>query len=754
MNNMKQLLLAMGIIMASGAVVARDSESDHNDREEHCDRTAGNYTNKTHFSDSIGCFQSGAYLNTALFREHMASRCDECAWGSAFQIVPFGGKTTHRGSKKLGQWFGLNHKHELTVSETYDTTTGLLEAGADLDARHFNIVTPTGSAPFKSKISFRPQQTFFGVGLDWKQALIFNDDNSVRWWAEISAPVMRVKNTMDLEEEIIPTVAPALVRGGLLRTRMPDAITSSTGLDGAPHVASMVKAFDQDNWKYGKIAAKSHDENGNEKNDHHEHRKHHGKWGVADLEIKFGYNGMLTDCAALSSYVGVVVPTGTKEKAHYVFEPLVGSKHWGVEAGSQFSFGLFNWCESKIELDWDFNARYMFGHKAWRSFDLIGKPWSRYMEMYASFADAVSAQTAQDAFAGTSGINLMTRDVHVTPRLQINNNIALLYRGCSFTAEAGWTFYARQNEKICPNWEAGPVLKSRRGMGYLTKARTIRDPLGFEATTFGPGSAPVITAHAAGGATTEYAGWTDINGVVQFTSGQTGPLAGTPGDVTITPKNTGGTTLSYGAWTGNSAGALVFNQAGNTQTAGFDGTTSVAIILPRLLGGWTDGVAFDMLFPNNLGPNFDVTDDYAQSLDPQKNLQDGDRATRTITFTNTPVAGDYLEKTAESSVGMPVNGDYLTITGGGSGTPTVIILGDLVPTQANYNLAKITENDIDWSSGAHEAVLANTIYGTIGYEWDNESWPMVFALGGAYDFACGNAAMTRWTVFGKAGVSF
>lgn len=654
--SIKQIAILVGAIMMPGLLIA---DGGH-------DRAADSHTNKTHFADSIGWFQSGTYMRSAFsWHDCMTLGNTECMGGSALQIVPFGGKLMHHGKKELGGWFGLNHKNTLKVSENYNTDTGLLEAGAAIDARHFNIVTSAGSEPFKSAFSLCPDQQFFGIGLDFKQALWCNDDNSARWWAEVSAPVVHVHNTMHLEENVA-------VAG---------TIASGTGLDGAAHPANMREAFNQKNWKYGKIA--SGDKGSNE-------CKHEKKWGVADLELKFGYNGVLTDCASLSSYVGVLFPTGTKQKAEYVFEPIVGSKYWGLEAGAQSSFGLFVWDDAKIALNWDFNARYLFKHKAMRSFDLIGKPWSRYMEMYASLQDAVAAQTAADEFMGTSGINLMTREVHVTPRLQINNNVAVVYSGCYVSAEAGWTAYARQGEKICPNWDEGPVLKSRLGKGLLTSARTIRNPNVVQ-NGVGGGAATVQAIPVSGSSVSPivYDGWTDpskTDGTILFN-----PVVGQPYLETV-PFNgyikafsSGGGGREIHNWTQGLPGRFFFDQTNDDKTGGFSG------------------------FP-------------------------GDAL----------VTGDYLQ-----SIGCPVQGDVLRLT-----TAGITGFGDLAPTKENYNQVKITEDDIDWASGAHDAVLANTLYGTIGINWDDASWPMVFAVGGAYDCAFGNAAMTRWTVFGKLGVSF
>ena len=59
------------------------------------------------------------------------------------------------------------------------------------------------------------------------------------------------------------------------------------------------------------------------------------KTGVADVELKIGYDALCTECCFVNGYVGVLVPTGNRPQAKYVFEPIVGHNHHvGVLFGS------------------------------------------------------------------------------------------------------------------------------------------------------------------------------------------------------------------------------------------------------------------------------------------------------------------------------------------------------------------------------------------------------------------------------------
>lgn len=598
MKDIKSLLLVTIMLLGASVIYASGSDcccgtgtssccntcctSDCDCCDNYCGCIGGKYTNKTFFADYINFFQSGSYMHAALFPNcRMWKRTTEdgdCGWGGAFQIVPFGGRTTSDGGKDLGRWFGLNHSASLIAVEEVGTNAhaanAMVTTGAALDVRHFNIQTVDGT--FQSTVTFCPKQTFAGVGLDWKQTLWRNTDETTRWWAELSGPVLHVKNSMRMTEDVTTT-------GG--------GAVDATGLDEAARVGTMTAAFAQSNWKYGKIVACGGSCCGTTTTTTTTSTCGCGcdckcecgcdmeRTALAFLELKFGYNEVITDCCMLGSYLGVVFPTGKEACPGFVFSPMVGGKHWGIMWGSEIGFTMWTNDDSAIRARFSVDGRYLFKHNETRSFDLVGKPWSRYMEMYENQAAAVAAYTAQASATGTSGINIMTRCVDVTPRGQLNMNTGIIYDGKCFKAEIGHTWYGRQAEKICPNWETDttllPVLKGYNGTGIVAKARTIRDR--FTGSTVTVGTGP------------------DLNNAALLYS-----------DTTLTA----------------------------------------------------------------------------------------------------------------------------------------------------YNAYKIAKCDVDWNSAAHEAVLAHSVYGTLGYDWGEACYPTIVTVGGAFDWNESNTAMRRWTVFGKLGVSF
>ncbi|MEX0939795.1 MAG: hypothetical protein WDZ41_00370 [Candidatus Babeliales bacterium] len=73
----------------------------------------------------------------------------------------------------------------------------------------------------------------------------------------------------------------------------------------------------------------------------------------------------------------------------------------------------------------------------------------------------------------------------------------------------------------------------------------------------------------------------------------------------------------------------------------------------------------------------------------------------------------------------------------------------------SYDRAIIQETDLDLSSAAHPCILSHTVYGMIGYHWDESCYPVITSIGGSYEFPSkNNTALNRWLLWGKFGISF
>lgn len=352
-------------------------------------------------------------------------------WGGAFDIVVFGGRTTK--GRDLANYFLPNCKNSLVVTEQTNNPAVATQAVGDLLAENFNIFTVNRGTPgqgFQSSVCFNARHTEVGVGLHWLQSFWCNDDRNKWWYLDVNFPIMNVNNRMSISENVVNN-------GGGVDT----SVTSVTP------VANMVEAFKQAAWNFGKIDCTCK----------------RSKTGVADVELKIGYQWMWQDCCNIASYAGVLIPTGNAPTGRYVFEPIVGhGKHVGVMWGSRGGFEIWTNCDETWHLDFDLavHSQYLFKKKQVRSFDLKGKPWSRYLEVYANFAQAQTANTNGDVILSTPGINVFTQCVSVKPGFFHNMTSSLIMENnCGFQAELGYNLYARQTECIGLNWVTGPAIK-------------------------------------------------------------------------------------------------------------------------------------------------------------------------------------------------------------------------------------------------------------------------------------------------------
>lgn len=250
-------------------------------------------------------------------------------------------------------------------------------------------------------------------------------------------------------------------------------VSGSTVAVEAP--ANVTEAFDQDSWNYGKIGCEDR------------------KTRLADIELSLGYQWFCGDCASTNWSVGVVIPTGNKNRGHHMAPSIVGNGfHVGIMTSSVTEVMLSECDNYQTSYRLDLNGRYLFRNTQKRSFDLIDNGFSRYMAVYENEAAYTAAVTALNVLVGTApnqtftptrsysaGINSFTTDMHVRPGCQGRINQALFVRGEHFRAELGWNVMARQQEcvKLACDWDSAPAFADASyisGVG-LNKFRTIHN---------------------------------------------------------------------------------------------------------------------------------------------------------------------------------------------------------------------------------------------------------------------------------------
>jgi hypothetical protein len=366
--------------------------------------------------------------------------------GGAFEAVLFGSRTT--SGKDLARYFFYDGLEQLTVAEVGPVAGEAGFGTQNLLAQNFNVFTIDGN--FASTITIDPQQSVIGLGLYDRQSFWKNHDNGRGFWLSVSTSIQHVKNTMNFCEFVSND------GGGVNEAANEFAF------------ANMTEAFAQPDWCFGRICAGSSMK----------------KTGLADIEFKVGYEWLQLDPAHMESYIGLIIPTGNKNKGEYVFEPIVGrGKYAGIMFGS--SLGLEIWNSSmgdkNIRFELANHTEILFKRDQVRSFDLKHRPWSRYLPVYVTeeqAAEALSLAATDPLHAqnmSTPGINVFTQRLQVKPGLTHDINTGFVFTWNRFQAEVGYNFLAKRAEIVefdCP-WQPVVALKHFLGAGQTNPIRTI-----------------------------------------------------------------------------------------------------------------------------------------------------------------------------------------------------------------------------------------------------------------------------------------
>lgn len=306
-------------------------------------------------------------------------------------------ESTNRES--LGRYFSINNHHDLKV-KGYATT-----GEKDIAAEWLRIISDgdrnnAEDFLFSSKISLSPKQTRFGDIIKLHKRLDFI---SKYLWVQAYFPIVQVETDANLRE-----------------WDKEHERAADDKLD-FPEAHNAKKALDTLLFKYGKITDSNHK-----------------IAGLADIDLKLGYKIL----KPLSLYAKLVIPTGYKPKAEYLFEPILGNGgHWGLGCGLNFDLKVIKHFNFLSNLDYV----YLFENEEKRSFDLkTNGPWSRYMA-----GTNTVVQTRPIPL-----INLLTKDLDVTPGSMLNWVASIHGNYKSFNAELGYNFWYREKEhvKLSHHW--------------------------------------------------------------------------------------------------------------------------------------------------------------------------------------------------------------------------------------------------------------------------------------------------------------
>lgn len=176
-------------------------------------------------------------------------------------------------------------------------------------------------------------------------------------------------------------------------------------------------------------------------------------WIYLHEDYHFGFN------------IQAAAPTGKRPHGEYIFETQVGNgKHWELGAGLTAHWTMWRSEDDEKHLDFVFEAdvTHLFNASQTRTFDLIGKPNSRYM-----LASKINLKPTQNLFGSeTAGggvatqansqfnkeyspvANFTTRDVNVSIGVQGDVVFMLNYTHRGFSFDIGYNYWGMSHEDI------------------------------------------------------------------------------------------------------------------------------------------------------------------------------------------------------------------------------------------------------------------------------------------------------------------
>jgi hypothetical protein len=333
---------------------------------------------------------------------------------AGIQAVGLYAQTTNPA--ELAHYFLPNGKDYIMVGE--DASNTAVDRTIDVNAFHLGILTaPLDGAQlavgyknltYQSIVSLCPQQTLAGVGISYQQRL------PNHFWFDIAGPIEHIKNKTGLSEQITD------VGGEDTPTGYFDNAIAALGNQNTAR-------------NYGRIITRPMT-----------------KTGLAFIEARIGRDIRWDDTCFIGGFVGAVIPTAHKPKAIYLFEPVLGNNgHVGFMIGSYGSFEIMrDNANNTLTSNYNISSRYLLDNEQRRSFDLRGKPWSRYMVVWKNdnYGVAVPSTEWQDHIDYL--INYSTLCVRVKPYAAIDISVDLNYRRKDFTLDVGYDAYARKAEDV------------------------------------------------------------------------------------------------------------------------------------------------------------------------------------------------------------------------------------------------------------------------------------------------------------------
>jgi hypothetical protein len=326
-------------------------------------------------------------------------------FGGAFQIVPFYQDSTNE--KALGLYFGAENG-SYGIQDFIKVNSGQTGSAA-LDSVEVMHVRD-GSCTLLDTILLRPSRDVVGIRVDYKQKL---DRFIPNMYVQFELPLVCVTQSLG-----------ATSTGGSATQSFGGSTYSLMDYFNG-NVESTTSGYAQQKLTHAKFGGS------------------HSRAGLADIEVKLGYNFMHKDTKHLAFYGAAVIPTGNHPDGEFAFEPMVGNGgHVGVGCGLDYANEIWAKDNKSVDLGVVANYKYLFSGTEKRTLGFKDPEGNSYPFGHYMLAGK-QGQGTVFPFA-----NVLTRDLVVTPGSSIDVlvNSALHWR--EFIFELGYEFFAKEAEAV------------------------------------------------------------------------------------------------------------------------------------------------------------------------------------------------------------------------------------------------------------------------------------------------------------------
>ncbi len=139
----------------------------------------------------------------------------------------------------------------------------------------------------------------------------------------------------------------------------------------------------------------------------------------------------------------MTIPVGTHPDARWVFEPVVGNGgHFAFGGGLDFAYKFWEKKHQNLKLTGVANYRYLFEATEFRTLGLKKSDGTK-----VNWGQYRLAGRVGDQFA-TPTANILSKDVSVTPRSQLDSMLYLTYNNKNWTFDLGYNFFWKDGENV------------------------------------------------------------------------------------------------------------------------------------------------------------------------------------------------------------------------------------------------------------------------------------------------------------------